>query len=94
MEITTKKLHHHALPIALMIFGIFGLAVAVQAHYSNLGTSPLSDISRALTTRAVHIRPAKNGLAEISQPSAGQPKTNLGNLNQAGRSAEVTLFMQ
>jgi len=88
-------LHRHALPLAMILFGIISLsAVVIQAYNAgNLegGSAP----ARGLVTRVVEIKPARNGLAHVTVTD-NKPPTTQDNMaiDQAGRSAQLSIDFQ
>jgi hypothetical protein len=82
----SKQLHKPALPIALLLIGLFIVSTLALTRIQP------TNITRALTTGIFRIKPASNGLAHISLETS-QSSTSP-NLDQAGRSASLTFEMQ
>jgi hypothetical protein len=85
MEISTKKLHLHAVPILIIIVGV----LAATAVWTISQTSS-NRLIHGLLTSTVRITPSRNGLAHIT----AQYQTNPGSdIQQAGRNASLNLEM-
>lgn len=85
-----KNLHKHALPVVVMLVGLliagFGLLDYTNDNYAALSSD--------LTSKALSIKPQRNGLAEITltQPSTAlptQPAVSTGLLAQARSTAAL-----
>lgn len=89
MEIVDqKKLHHHALPLALLSLAFILLSAACFGFYRNAGLNTEVSIGRDLLTQVVHVRPTANGTADVSLGEA-QPAP-VGPAAQAGQASSLS----
>jgi len=78
MEMNSKNLKYHAVPVALALL-IAMIAVSAPSA------------GRALTRKVISIRPTPNGLAQVTVTKAPQDNDQLGPAAAAGRTAGLSL---
>jgi hypothetical protein len=100
MEVNSppKRLHRHALPVAMVAAALLALPVIVFSRYNTTSLPAEGGLARGLVTRVLYVRPTSNGLAKISldNPAANKTASAVGlDLNgyiaQAGRSVQLSL---
>lgn len=79
MEVTSKNLHRHAVPIGLVLVAV--MIISVVAIYG-------SSVAGGLTTQVITIHPGSNGLAKISKT---EPRPI--DLSDAGHAAALSLSL-
>ena len=81
------KLHHHAVPVVMIVAVLFVGSFIVIGQVSG----SFSDAAKALVTRNLNVEPQKNGLAKITtvepDPEPALPAT-------AGSRAQFTFNLQ
>jgi hypothetical protein len=85
MEITSKRLHKHALSLAAVLIGVF----IVSAMLISLTSS---SVSQGLVAQIMHIQPGSNGVAHVSFESSQVPVGDAG--QQAGQTAQHSLIIE
>lgn len=92
MEVnSSKQLHKHAAPIALLFLALFTLSAITLTTYQNDNTS-LARLARGLVTQVLHIQPAANGLSKITTKPT--PPSLTSDIDQTGQSAQLTFLLQ
>lgn len=98
MEVATpsKRLHSHALPLAMLVLALTMLSAASVYYYQHANVSPELNLGRALITQVMHVRPGANGWAQVSlQPrDTSSVAGGLGSSSSAGQAAEFTFSLQ
>lgn len=100
MEITPpKRLHRHAVPVAMFMIVLTIMAVAAAVNYGRPSRSAISLALDNLTTRVVNIRPNADGLAKVTlnNPEPASPAAAggaLSDLSQPGHDAQLSLELK
>jgi hypothetical protein len=84
---TSKNLHHHALPIVIIVIAVLVVStpfVLKQNSLSGNGTALVHDLS----THTLQITSTSNGLAQVTLNHNSPPHIN-SEVSQAGRTPEL-----
>jgi hypothetical protein len=79
MEINSKRLHKHALPVVMLLVGLTIISAIAFGNTNN------NAVGRGLVTRVIHVKLYGTGLAKITL-AAPQPRTEP-NFNHVGQTA-------
>ena len=82
MEINSKQLHKHAMPVVMLLVG---LMIVATLAFGNTD----SGVGRGLGTRVIHVKLSGSGLAKITLTAPKPPTTP--NLNHVGQTAADNL---
>ena len=85
MEVSSKKLHLHALPV-------IGVTLIVMVFAALVASAPGLTLSKGLVTQAMHVSPGSNGLAHVSFESSPEDLGLIG--QQTGKLARQSMILQ
>ncbi len=88
------EVRQHVVPSALIIIGAF-VVTTVATFYTALPAgsdfgSTFSSSNRALTTSSIHVKPLRNGLAEVSFRPSDSTQTNVNSGSKLGKQLSST----
>jgi len=83
MEVKTKQLHKHAMPVVMLLVGLMIVSAIAFGGTDN------NAVGHGLVTRVIHIKLSSSGLAKITL-TAPKPPT-IPNLNDVGQTAAENL---
>jgi hypothetical protein len=82
-----KRITHHAVPVVMVVFGLFAVLALAFSQLANL---PDSLALNSLTARVVDVKPSANGLAKVEVRDASLTH-NVNSANDTGRAAQLMI---
>jgi len=92
MEVTSKHLHKHALPVVMLLLAFGLISAACYGYFAQMGPNGQAELARGFVSQVVHIRPSANGLAHVTI-GTDQSQATIDQAQNAGQSAELSLSL-